>query len=246
MLSEKLDKFIEAGMISLPVSLYGASEEVIRKWSILAAKNRGLEGANLIRHPFRYASSFRDSDGKFHLANWYFGYHLHFMGFFKESYNRCRECEFYYQSGTDFGCSNVSFCDGFEQLTRRLREKDGFVMKVFDKRESYFKSALYELSHSGFKVGDKRACVSSWFGNCKVKVDYVRRKLVCPEEACKSEFVPLWYSGNYEIVKSPKSPDFERDSWMPLMEEGKVVWHAVGITSGDFVYSSSGRIVGGG
>jgi hypothetical protein len=246
-LADKLHRSPEAGMISVPESLYGASEEVIRKWSVVAARNRGLDEFNFICHPFRYRSSFRDSGGKFHLADWKYAHHYHYLGMFKESYDSCRECSDFKQwynddGGVNSGCRRVSFCGGFEQLTRRCRigyvndagkkvAGDGFIMKVFSKREDFFNTASYELSHSGFKIGGGRVRVSSWYGRyARAKVEYVRRKMLCPEEACKSEFVPVMYTGGYEIVKSPKSPDFERDSWMPYMENNKVVWSEVGVT----------------
>jgi hypothetical protein len=234
-------------MVSVPESLYGASEEVLRKWSVCAVKNRGLDEFNFICHPFRYRSSFRDSSGKFHLADWYYAHHYHFLGFFKESYDTCRECSDFTQwysdsGGVNSGCNRVSFCDGFEQKTRRCRvgyvddagkkvAGDGFIMKVFDKREDFFNTASYELSHSGFKISGGRVRVSSWYGRyARAKVEYVRRKMHCSEEACKREFVPIHYSGGYEIVKSSKSPDFERDSWMSYMEDNKVVWSEVEVT----------------
>jgi hypothetical protein len=248
-LADILHRSPEAGMISVPESLYGASEEVLRKWSVLAAKNRGLDEFNFICHPFRYRSSFRDAEGKFHLADWKYSHHYHFLGFFceSESYDICRSCPDFSQwysdsGGVDSGCNRASFCGGFQQKTRRCRAGyvddsgkkvagDGFIMKVFDKREDFFNTAAYELSHSGFKIGSKRIRVSSWYGkHARAKIEYVRRRMLCPEEACRSEFVPVMYSGGYEIVKSSKSPDFERNSWMPYMENNKVVWNEVGVT----------------
>jgi len=236
-LAEKFGKSVEVGMISLPKSLYDASEEVKRKWSFLALMARGFEGVNLIGHPFRYKSSYF-VDGKFHLADWYYAYHYHFCGFMKESYSRCRDCsdfvQWYSHGNVNSRCNRVCHCDGFEQLTRRLRLKDGFVVRIFDKRESFFNTAAYELSHAGFKIGAKRVHVSTWFGSCKgVKVPYVRRKLVCSELECKREFVTLRYSGKYVIVTNSKSPFYERDSWMPYMEDGKVAWNEVGVTIGE-------------
>ncbi len=237
-LAEKFGKPVEAGMVSLPKSLYDASEEVKRLWSIRALKSRGIEGSNLICHPFSYESTYW-VDGVCHMAKWSFAYHIHWIGFLKDDYV-CRSCLHYNQWGSksvkgekrfgNHGGPDCLKCFRFEGLTRRLREKDGFIVKVFDKRESIFRTAAYELSHAGYRIGAKHVSVSSWFGSCKVKVDYVRRKMLCPEEACKSEFVPVFYSGDYEIVKSPKSPDFERDSWMSYLEDGKIVWNEIGVT----------------
>ena len=238
-LAEKLGKPVQVGTISVPKSLYGAPEEIIRKWTVLAARNRGLEEDNLICHPMRYRFSYKDVDGKFHLAKFYYAHHYHFCGIFRDDYEVCRNCEHYNPWGAKSVRGNTGYgnhggkacldCSGFEGLTRRLRLKDGFIMKVFDKRENFFKTIAYELSHSGFAVGAKRVHVSSWYGRyAHVKLEYKRRKLVCPESACKREFVTLHYSGNYEIVKDAKSPFYQRDSWMPYMEDGKVVWHEAG------------------
>jgi hypothetical protein len=241
-LAGEFGKSVEAGMVSVPKSLYGASEEVIRKWVICALKRRGIDGGNLICHPMRYASS-KWVDGVCHMAKFYYAHHYHWLGFFKDDYDKCRVCEHYNPWGfksvrgrTKYGNHGGKACldcEGYEGLTRRLYKEDGFVVKVFDKRESFFKTAVYELSHAGFKVDAKRVHVSTWFGSCTgVKVVYERRKLVCPESECKSDLVSLWYSGNYEIVKFSKSLDFERNAWMPLVEFGKVVWSEVGVAGG--------------
>jgi hypothetical protein len=177
------------------------------------------------------------------MAKFYYAHHYHWLGFFKDDYDKCRVCEHYNPWGfksvrgrTKYGNHGGKACldcEGYEGLTRRLYKEDGFVVKVFDKRESFFKTAVYELSHAGFKVDAKRVHVSTWFGSCTgVKVVYERRKLVCPESECKSDLVSLWYSGNYEIVKFSKSLDFERNAWMPLVEFGKVVWSEVGVAGG--------------
>ena len=230
-LAEKFGKPVEVGMISLPENLYDASDEVKRLWTVRALKSRGWEGFNLIRHPFRYKSSYRDANGRFHLANWYYAEHFHVLGFLSSDYSRCRECPDFAQwhnryGSVNSGCNRASFCSGFEQTTRLLRLKDGFVNKIFEKRENFYKTAVYELSHAGFKIGVKHVVPSSWYGSCKgVKVEYKRRKLVCPEEACKREFVKIGYSGNRVIVTNPKSPSYVSDGWTPYVEIGEVVWH---------------------
>ena len=56
-----------------------------------------------------------------------------------------------------------------------------------------------------------------------MKVEYVAEGVKCPE--CHSELVKAApYLGAYEIVKSPDSPDYEKDSWMYLCESGKRMW----------------------
>jgi hypothetical protein len=125
---------------------------------------RGVVGGASMFHPFRYDP----------IRGWYFSPHFHVLGHIVGGYG-CR------------GCSKVCSahgCDGFEGRTRRLREQDGFVVRVMDKRISVFWTAAYQLDHSAIRVGAKRANVVRWFGVCsyrKLKVTpLMRHKLVCP------------------------------------------------------------------
>lgn len=230
----------EAGMIQIPKCLWGASVEEMRKWVIRCLKRRGGKGGNLIFHPFRYAST-KWIDGVCHMANWYYAPHFHLIIYFQEEYGRCRNCKYYNPWGSksvrgkknygNHGGSACLNCSGFEGLTRRMYKEDGAIVKIFDKRESFFKTAVYELSHAGFKIGVERVQISTWWGNCKgVKVVYQPHKLVCPE--CHSDLGFSHYHGGFEIVKSRASPDYLSNMWFPLEEDGKLVWFEDGVIDG--------------
>lgn len=233
--SELLGLPFEVGTVVLPEKFWRFPVDVQRRLALKALKVRGFLGGNLIYHPARYKSSFVDGKGKFHLAKWYIGCHFHFIGFFESNYDICRGCVHFNVWGSKkhgersnhggFACLN---CRGFEGVTRRANFEDGFIVKVFDKRgaDRLFNTASYELSHAGFAVGSKRVHISTWSGCCScktLKVEYVAEGVKCPE--CHSELVKAApYLGAYEIVKSPDSPDYEKDSWMYLCESGKRMW----------------------
>jgi hypothetical protein len=72
-----------------------------------------------------------------------------------------------------------------------------------------------------------RHVVVTWFGNCsyrRLKVTYEVRKMVCP--LCQHDLEDGVYSGGKAFTKDKNAPDYVRDSWMPLEEDGVVVWSA--------------------
>jgi len=233
--SEKYHKPIEAGTVSLPVSLYSLSDDEMREVSLKALFARGWLGGNLIVHHFRYKSAFF-KDGVWHMAGWFFAPHFHFLGFFACDYDYCRNCKNYNQWGsksvrgqtrhTNHGGSACLKCDGFEGVTRRINKKDEFIVKVFSKRKKIIRTAMYELSHASFSVSTKRAHLSFWSGNCsyrKFEGTFQRAKLVCP--CCKDELVDGRYIGCCEIVKMPDLLDYMPDMWLPMDEDlGFDVW----------------------
>jgi hypothetical protein len=119
----------------------------------------------------------------------------------------------------------------FEGLTRRLYRADGFICKIFSKRDgdkSVFNTALYELGHAGFEANKKHVHIITWVGDCaprRFKAKYQSEHMLCPESSCKSVLVKLLYSGKREIAKSRSSPDYQTDSWESAVEDGIVVWH---------------------
>ncbi|MGD0450850.1 MAG: hypothetical protein ABSA79_07350 [Candidatus Bathyarchaeia archaeon] len=255
-IAQRLDKksketglAVEAGMVSVPPVFYGLSETDMRAKCIDALFARGLLGFVLVFHPLAYKSS-RWVDGVFHLSKFYYNPHYHWLGFFKESYEVCRNCEHYNEWGSksvkgktnynNHGGSACLSCEHFEGLSRRLREKDNFLVKVFSKRDdnlSVFRTCLYELSHCGFESNTKHVHIVTWVGNCssrRFKSGYQSQQMLCPEVECKSPLVRHVYSGTkYEIVKFRDSPDYKMDDWLPVTEDGKVVWSEVGVISGE-------------
>lgn len=95
-----------------------------------------------------------------------------------------------------------------------------------------------------------RNTVIYWWGICsysRLKVTYEVRAMLCPH--CGHELTDGVYSGSTGFVKDRNARGYVRDRWLPLKENGVVVWRAV---SGDvkrcksgFVYVSSvtGKIV---
>ncbi len=168
------------------------------------------------------------------------------MGNFRNDYDVCRNCIHYNEWGsksvkgktkhTNHGGPDCLNCDKFEGLTRRLFKDDGFIVKIFSKRVSVFNTCMYELSHAGFEANTKHVHIVTWIGNCsprRFKGDYEPKHMVCPESECQTRLVPLYYSGTkYKIVKSRSSPDYQRNNWLPLVEDGKVAWSEAGIAGG--------------
>jgi NMD protein affecting ribosome stability and mRNA decay len=72
-----------------------------------------------------------------------------------------------------------------------------------------------------------RTAVVTWYGNCsyrRLKVTYEVRKMVCP--LCLHELEDGVYSGGKVFAKDKSVRDYVRDSWLPLVEDGVVVWSA--------------------
>jgi len=199
---------VEHCMASVPVKDYGLSYEVLREKARVAIRKRGIIGGVLIFHGFRY-----DRDNTF---KWYWSPHFHILGYFASAYSRCRGCR-------EQICSK---CDGFEGLTRRLYETDGWIVKVMEERKTVGGTAWYQLHHSSVKVGVVRMHVATWFGVCsyrKLKVTKEKKeKRVCP--ICKHELEDLRYFGSKVMACPFYIPKLNRASFEDLEEAGRVVW----------------------
>jgi hypothetical protein len=194
---------------------YSLNIEVLRRKVVTdVLKPRGIIGGVLIFHAFRYAN-FEESRVKGVPFGWYFSPHFHVIGFVLGGYSRCRSCK-----GAD--CYS---CSGFEGVTRRANKKDGWIVKVLDKRITVGGTAWYQLNHASLKVGSPRFHIATWFGVCsyrKLKVTVERKRVLCP--ICQSELVPVEYHGSKSFVKERSSPDYRRDSFEDYCEDGRVVW----------------------
>lgn len=74
----------------------------------------------------------------------------------------------------------------------------------------------------------RRHVVVTWFGNCsysRLKVTYEIRKMLCP--LCLHDLEDGVYSGSKVFAKDKNSVDYVRDSWLPLVEDGVLVWSVV-------------------
>jgi hypothetical protein len=194
---------VEHVVASVPVRDYGLDFNELRLKAVKALFDRGIVGGVLIFHGFRY-----------NLRHyWYWSPHFHVLGFILGGY-MCRGCK--------KGCVG---CNGFEGRTRRMFERDGYIVKVLGERKTVGGTAWYQLNHASIKVGVCRFHVATWFGNCsyrKLKVTAEMRKQVCP--ICNHELVKLWYFGAKKIPLDRSSPDFRRDFVDELEESGREVW----------------------
>ena len=190
---------------SFPTKDYGLSHSDSRRKIIVVFKSRGVVGACLIFHGFRYNLR----------KQWYFSPHFHALGFILGGYSRCRNC---YRK-----CNCDSACDGFDSRAWKLFNEDGYYVKVMAKRITVFGTAWYQLNHSSYKIGVKHFHIATWFGNVsyrKLKVTVEVRRAVCP--ICQNELVELRYSGDRRLHLSEK-----RDSFEDNKEDGCVVWAEV-------------------
>lgn len=70
-----------------------------------------------------------------------------------------------------------------------------------------------------------RHVVVTWFGNCsyrRLKVTYEVRKMVCP--LCLHDLEDGQYFGSKAFALDRNAIDYVRDCWLPLREDGLVVW----------------------
>ena len=87
------------------------------------------------------------------------------------------------------------------------------------------------------KAVRSRHVVVTWFGCAsyrRLKVTYEVRKMVCP--LCQHDLEAGVYSGSKVFAKDKNASDYVRDSWLPLLEDGVVVWSAHPEDSGRKLY----------
>ena len=208
-------------IISIPKADYGLEYEKLRLKAIKILNSRGVFGGVLIFHGFRYRAYERIDNGIRNMRGWYWSPHFHCIGFIKGGYGRCRQCpKFYIKSVVT--CAQ---CNGFEARTRRLFEKDGYIVKVKGERRTIMGTAWYQLNHASVKLNVTRFHVATWFGACsyrKLKITYKKRKELCP--ICKHELVPLRYVGNRCFIYSRSSIDYQRSEFCDFDEGGGAVW----------------------
>jgi len=198
---------VEHIVASVPPRDYGLSYEALRKKVVAVLKSRGVVGGVLIFHGFRYNLR----------KQWYWSPHFHVLGFVLGGYSRCRHCE------RKWNC--LAGCGGFDDRSYHNFLKDGYYVKVLDKRKTVFGTAWYQLNHASIKKNVKRFHVATWFGVCsyrKLKVTVEKRKALCP--ICQHDLEKLRYFGDRRFVLDRSSPDYERDSYEDYEEDGRVVW----------------------
>jgi len=110
-----------------------------------------------------------------------------------------------------------------------------WYVKVLDplhERRNVRKTASYELGHATIKKDVKNFRVVTYFGVCsyrKLKISAEARarweadkKQKC--KLCGSELVDIEYLGHKAFVVDKLSSDFKRDTFEPIVENGRVVY----------------------
>jgi hypothetical protein len=191
--------------------------EGFRRRAIDALIARRVIGGVLIFHGFRVHDDF-----------WFWSPHVHVLGFIRGGYGGCRGCK--------RAKSECQGCTGFLGRSRRMYEKDKFIVKVAvsrytgedEKRESVLRTARYQLGHAAVKLVNKRFHVATYFGVAsyrKVKVPKVRVEAdrICP--VCKHDLNRALYHGREELCTSMSFPFYKRDTWEPRFDErGRPNW----------------------
>ena len=208
-------------IVSVPKVDYGLDFEKLRLKAVKVLSSRGVIGGVLIFHGFRYRSYDVYNNGIRNMRGWYWSPHFHCIGFILNGYAQCRRCP-KFEAKSVITCAG---CDGFEARTRRLFEKDGYIVKVKGERKTIMGTAWYQLNHSSVKRNVARFHVATWFGTCsyrKLKVTIEKRKEVCP--ICQKELVPLRYLGNRCFIYSKDSVDYQHNEFCEMDEGHGDVW----------------------
>ena len=213
---------VEHIIVSVPHKDYHLELKALRSKIVhnVMAK-RGIIGGVVIFHGFRYRSRDVLLKGILHSQGWYWSPHFHVLGYILGGYRKCRICR-YKKEGTFIGCRA---CEHFEGRTRRCFDKDGYIVKVKEKRKSPVGTAWYQLNHASVKRGVKRFHVATWFGVCsyrKLKVTPELKKQVCP--ICQSDLKRLHYSGTKSFVCDRTADSYKQDTLEDFMEDGVIVW----------------------
>ena len=188
--SKKLGLPVEHIVVSIPAELYGLSLEDLRKRAVKIMANRGIVGGSLIFHGFRYANR-RESARKGVPFGWRWNPHFHVLGFVGgEGYGQCRSCK-----GAD-----CYACKGFEGVTRQENKKDGWVVRVLDKRKTVGGTCWYQLNHCSIRRGSKKSHAATWFGVCayrKLKLDGKDVGIKHKCSICGCDLVRVRYLGDF-------------------------------------------------
>ena len=208
---------VEHIVVSVSKKQYGLSPEDLRKRAVKIMKNRGIIGGSMIFHAFRYRNRHVSRESGLPVG-WYWNPHFHVLGFVGgEGYGKCRHCK-----GAD--CYE---CNGFEGVTRRENKKDGWIVRVLEKRKTVGGTAWYQLNHSSIKRGVKKSHAATWFGVCSYrKLQLINGKDVgikhkCPICAC--DLVRVRFLG----VFSELSISRRRQILSMFDDDGKPLWEAV-------------------
>lgn len=171
--------------VSVAIADRDLPESVMRKRSWDALRDRGGSGAGFIFH------GYRKNEGRKVLV---WSPHYHAIGVINGGFDRCRECS--------HDVNDCRSCDGFKGREVRGFAKDGYLVKVHDKRKTVFGTAHYQLNHATIRLGIKRFQVVTWFGTLsyrKFKSTPLESQDVC--SVCHGDMTKAAYVGKRRIVK---------------------------------------------
>jgi hypothetical protein len=178
--------------VSVPVADRDLAESVLRRKCRSALLDRGVHGGCMIFHGYRMN---RERD----CLVW--SPHYHVLGFITGGFDRCRKCV--------HAREDCVACDGFKGRECRGFERDGYLVKVHDKRKTIFGTAHYQLNHATIRYGIKRFHVVTWFGSCgcrKFRGLKLRSEKVCP--VCQGEMVRCVYVGAKRHARNVGDVDY--------------------------------------
>ena len=204
---------VEHIVCSVPVKDYDLGYDSLRAKVVQLLFSRGVVGAALVFHAFRYSI----------IKQWYFSPHYHALGFLADGYS-CRLCK------RKNNC--IKGCGGFDDRSYQAFLRDGYYVKVLGKRKTVFGTAWYELNHSSIDVTKERFHVAVWFGVCsyrkmklsdEVKERFLsRKKSVCP--ICRYELERVRYFGGKHFVVDRCAVGYRQKFFADYLEDGRVVW----------------------
>ena len=143
--------------------------------------------------------------------------YFHILGFVGgEGYGLCRKCK----GGDCYACKVL------EGVTRRENKKDGWVVRVLDKRKTVGGTCWYQLNHCSIRRGSKKSHATTWFGACSyrkleiINGDDVGIKHKC--SICNSELVHVRYLGGSKLLLTRKGEVLSM-----FADDGTPLWEVV-------------------
>ena len=185
-------------IVSPPIKDRGLPVDVLFRDAYKALELRGFVGANLTLHGSR-KRHWEMHGGFLRLVGEEWEPHFHTVAFMSgDGYAHCRACHIVPNK------ESCRSCGGFEFLTRKVNETDGYIVKIAmdkhgntSKRDSVYGTVFYELTHASVERDAVRFHVARSFGclaNRKFAVPIVEeKKQKCP--ICGEEFERVFYMG---------------------------------------------------